>query len=88
MRQKFTVVNGQIFVKILLVTLASCVTVGPLAATVACDTIGFLNRIDGHLEPSAQSLPKFQYHLNAVPIYSDFGTYIPKTFGLKNEVTA
>ena len=61
-------------------------TSGPMAATVACDSIGFLNRIDGLTLPALQSFPKFQYHLNSVPIYSDFGTHIPKTFGLTNEV--
>ena len=57
--------------------------VGPLTATVACDSVGFLNQIK---RSQSYQGPSYQYHINAVSVFSDYGTHIPKTFGIKPEV--
>merc|ERR1712029_43088 len=49
---------------------------GPLAATVACDSMGFLRGANATTE-----VPNIQYHISGVPLHGDYGTFFGKTFG-------
>jgi len=50
---------------------------GPLAATVACDSMGFLKTDNS----SGNTAPDVQYHISGVPLHGDYGTFFGKTFG-------
>ena len=52
---------------------------GPLTTTVACDAIGFVRT------EFAKDIPDIQYHINAVPPYSDYGSFFYKIFGFNTE---
>lgn len=52
---------------------------GPLATTVACDSMGFIK------SPLASTLdpPDIQYHINSVAPYSDYGSLFYRIFGFR-----
>jgi len=50
---------------------------GPLAATVACDSMGFIRGANASREEG----PNIQYHISGVPLHGDYGTFFGKTFG-------
>ena len=52
---------------------------GPLAATVACDAIGFLKT------NLSDKSPNIQYHISGVSLHGDYGTFFAKTFGFPKE---